>query len=589
MERRSLVEKDQLISQVCNWGESYSSCYTEKHFLLELDLYRYAMRNATPACLEALLEAGCRSVWICRLAALEGNAAFLALAANWGCPCDLIALQFAACSGDLLLLMAAHSAALLQNGALFCSVGKLSDAEAGIRQAAYLAAREGHAACLGAFVGWFGKSAVSNYHASISGARGHLNCLQTLQRAGCLDVGAAADGAAKGVQLECLQYLLDLDPGLVHRPLLTFAVRWRAAKSEAQMACLEFLHHRGCQWSADGGEMVESAGSPEILRYCLERVRVRPWDKAMRRSIFRGSLDCMQLLYEAGYEQHRSREAKHHPAVYVVMYGMAQAYLLLAISRSGVPDAQLLDTVDAVRFGEDRLRYARELGAPFTIETTNTAAAMGDVGALRYALKNGAPWDATTFEAVIAASRGPSRFDMEVCLDWLECLRCLHEHARAAGLPEKCSQPSERAFASFLWKGRPGPTPAVLRYVCNHMGPTWATPLLESTAQKLAGWVAEYGGQRSQDVHWQVVLYLGQKLKQSLPAPLGELLAVRREGAAALAGVFFKAGRLAQGRGHPKLLALWGAMAGLPSDLRERIAFQAHLICCEAPCQLQAP
>eukprot|EP00884_Botryococcus_braunii_P005776 jgi/Botrbrau1/1519/Bobra.0107s0007.1 len=107
MERRSLVEKDQLISQVCNWGESYSSCYTEKHFLLELDLYRYAMRNATPACLEALLEAGCRSVWICRLAALEGNAAFLALAANWGCPCDLIALQFAACSGDLLLLMAA--------------------------------------------------------------------------------------------------------------------------------------------------------------------------------------------------------------------------------------------------------------------------------------------------------------------------------------------------------------------------------------------------------------------------------------------------------------------------------------------------
>eukprot|EP00884_Botryococcus_braunii_P020324 jgi/Botrbrau1/6976/Bobra.0165s0012.1 len=53
MERHDLGEKDRLISEVCT---------SESSFLLELDLYRYAMRKATPECLEALLEAGCRSV-----------------------------------------------------------------------------------------------------------------------------------------------------------------------------------------------------------------------------------------------------------------------------------------------------------------------------------------------------------------------------------------------------------------------------------------------------------------------------------------------------------------------------------------------
>jgi hypothetical protein len=88
----------------------------------ELDLYRQAMRNPTSACLEALLEAGCRSVWICRLAAQEGKPAFLALAASWGCPCDAVALRIAARAGNLPLLKAVHRAALLPNG--FLSQGR---------------------------------------------------------------------------------------------------------------------------------------------------------------------------------------------------------------------------------------------------------------------------------------------------------------------------------------------------------------------------------------------------------------------------------------------------------------------------------
>eukprot|EP00884_Botryococcus_braunii_P005810 jgi/Botrbrau1/1522/Bobra.0107s0010.1 len=433
MEWSDLVEKDSLLSEVCDLKNS---------FLLELDLYRCAMRKATPECLEALLEAGCRSVWICRLAALEGNAAFLALAANRGCPCDLTALKFAAGSGDLSLLEAAHSALLLPNGALHSSKEELNKAVSlDISRAAWLAVSRGHAACLKALLGRFGKW-VTCWVSFSTADSGDLNCLQTLHRAGCLHVKTAAYGAIRGAHLECLQYVLDLDPGLVHQDLLTRVVWWSEAGPEAQVAFLEFLQHRGCQWSSDGQEMVEAVGSPEVLRYCLERVPVRPWDEAMCSSVFKGSLECMQVLYDAGYERHRSREASKHPALATLNYGEAlsrhtvRACVLLALSRSGVPDTHLLNIEKAVWGGEEMLRYVRELGVPFAIRTTYRAGKVGNVGALRYALKNGAPCGATTFEAVIAFSCRPSQDDTKLCPDWMECLRCLHEHARAAGFPK---------------------------------------------------------------------------------------------------------------------------------------------------------
>eukprot|EP00884_Botryococcus_braunii_P007958 jgi/Botrbrau1/17163/Bobra.0157s0057.1 len=227
----------------------------------------------------------------------------------------------------------------------------------------------------------------------------------------------------------------------VRQPLLKSAAFLGEAKPEAQVACLEFLQHRGCQCSADGREMVVSAESPEVPRCCFERVRVQPWDNAMHFAVTSNSLACMQLLYDAGYEQHSSRDAHHQPAVYAINRGRlfsphaAQAGLLLAVSRSGVPDAPLLNTARAIRGSDDVLRFVRGLG--FTIQITNTAAEIGNAGALRYALENGAPSGATTFGAAYAASCRPSQVNREMCLDCLECLRCLHEHARAAGFPKK--------------------------------------------------------------------------------------------------------------------------------------------------------
>eukprot|EP00884_Botryococcus_braunii_P020325 jgi/Botrbrau1/6977/Bobra.0165s0013.1 len=263
-------------------------------------------------------------------------------------------------------------------------------------------------------------------------------------RAGCLDVRNAARGAAQGAQLECLKYLLNMYPGLVRRDSPMSAVCQSKAKPEAQVACLEFLQRCGCEWSADGKDMVESAGRPEVMRYCFERLRIRHWDDAMRESIARGS-----LKFEAECPMHSS--------------------WLTTFLAGG---------------GEDMLQHMRELGVPFTIRTTRAAAGGGDVGALRWALNNGAPWDASTVRAVIVSSCKPSRVDREMSPDWLGCLRCLHEYARVVGFPKECRRPSGGAFAGILWKVSPGPTLAVLRYVCDHMVPAWATPLLESTAKK---------------------------------------------------------------------------------------------------------
>eukprot|EP00884_Botryococcus_braunii_P013827 jgi/Botrbrau1/22445/Bobra.0091s0047.1 len=558
-------------------------------FLPELNLYRQAVRNPTPACLEALLEAGCRSVWICRFASLEGKPAYLELAALRGCRCDLVALRIAAKAGDLPLLKEVYAA--LTTGE--CSTAELSY-EAGV--AAEYAVSEGHVACLSALLSWFGKSDVTSKLSEHAKQNGHVDCLQAPPRAGVLGLTVLACQAAETAQLECLKYLLDLEPGLVQLPLLERTAfgpltpingmalsRWRKANAGASVACMEFLQRAGCQWRADGRELLSALGRPQVLRYCLEHMEPIPWGTIWETC--RCSVECLQHLYDAGYEQHRRQDPRFHPALKAVGWAdrpPLQSDILprlqLAVRCSGAPDARLFDMVGMVRAGVDVLRYVLELGAPFSVQATNAAAGDGLLAVLQYMLENGAPWDASTFEQAIWP--GVS----------VPCLRCLLQHARTAGCPERYQRPSEGAFAR---RRRPHkfqqiPSLEVLQYVFNHMGPAWADPLLESTARDLAYWVQRKSARKAWEVDWQCVLYLARKLKTSLPHPLGELVAVRRERAAALAGAFFKAGKLARESSHPRSGALWGSMARLPEELRERIAVQAHLIFVEPACPLLA-
>eukprot|EP00884_Botryococcus_braunii_P013446 jgi/Botrbrau1/22101/Bobra.0206s0027.1 len=584
---------------------SWTDDEVRKQFMPELDLYRQAVRNPTWASLEALLKAGCHSVWICRLAAQEGKPAFLALAASCGCPCDAIALRIAARAGNLPLLKAVHHAALRPNGFLSHGIEGLSqDDVVLIKEAAKDVTEEGHAACLEALLEWFGSGAATS---GIS-REGGLHCLDALQRAGCLNLMEAVKDAAVTAKLECLKYLLGLDPHLVEQPLLLrFLAGARKAAPGTIIDCMHFLQRSECQWSASGWEMHAAAadGQPEVLQYCLRRVRVHKWCwwGAMHAASTSGSPECMQVLYDNGYERHRLQHGWEHPAVVALRSNCATPSgkmlecLQLAVERSGKVDPKDLCTYGAFCAGDDVLRFVIELGAPLKESSVaNFAAAEGRVELLREVLAKGTPLTTEAFEFAITAKKvwrefGSVRYRWAGSGQWLECLQCLCEHAHAAGLPEGWGRPSDTTFAGCEWEQSPGPSLPVLQYVCNHMGPTWADPVVQATARKLAGWARALkdGNVGAHPVDWQLVLYLARKMGDDLPRPLGELVAVRRERAAALAGAFFKAGQLAQQGGPSPKAALWDAMDRLPSELRERIALQAHLIFRDSPLAMAMP
>eukprot|EP00884_Botryococcus_braunii_P003691 jgi/Botrbrau1/13322/Bobra.0334s0002.2 len=465
----------------------------------------------------------------------------------------MITLRIAARGGNLPLLELVHDAALLPRGFLSHGISGLSpDERYSIKKAARDAAEEGHAACLAALVEWFGivKPTVR------MSWKGIVHCPDALGRMGCVDLVDALSFAAGRAQLECIKYLVNLDPGLLQMNLLSWTAQARKATPRTIIDCMDFLQCCGCKWTDDGWEMLEAAygGHPEVLQYCLVRGGGWWWKEAMFKAYVSGSVECMQMLYDNGYEQHRLAHGWPHPATFSFdcFSGNSSAIELecvrLMVLESGKLDPEELSHFNAIAPREDVVRYMIQLGAPLDDTVTIIAAAEGRVELLRYALENGAPW---TTKAVEAAIKG------EGLRPWLklppgntlECLRCLCEHARAAGFSERLERPAEAVFAGEYWQQSSGPSLAVLQYVCDHMGSTWAGPAVQATAQKLAGWALEVGKDKNRPVDWQLVLFLARKLGDALPHPLGELVAVRRERAAALAGAFFKAGQLAQQSG----------------------------------------
>lgn len=116
--------------------------------------------------------------------------------------------------------------------------------------------------------------------------------------------------------------------------MLECATDGYAAPQEATIKCMEFLLRSGCQWNDDGKEVENAAGRPKLLRYCLERTQAHPWKQAMLMAMVRGSPECMQLLYEEGYEQHRSLAPRDHPAL------LAISFAVPVQSQSPIPESQ---------------------------------------------------------------------------------------------------------------------------------------------------------------------------------------------------------------------------------------------------------
>eukprot|EP00884_Botryococcus_braunii_P006170 jgi/Botrbrau1/15554/Bobra.0273s0006.1 len=489
-------------------------------FVLEYKLYCCAVQQPTPSCLEALLDAGCRSVWICRIAAREGKADFLALAAKRGCPCDFWVWQDAASTGKLAVL------ALLASDHAMRRIFKK--------------------ACIGAR-SW-------QRLIFLAASQGQWECLQILERVGCEDRRKAAESAAWSGQLQILQNLVEQDP-----QLLQDSYFFDAAAQGGSLACLEFLEHAGCPWHENEVISAAESGSLEALHYCVQRSRdnLQSCDLGyvMMNAICARSPECMQAVYDYGY-QWSPAESTRHPAS-IAIWENSLACLQLAVKLSGPPQITRGTVLRAAEIGEEMLRLVHELGGTLDSEAAEWAAEAGQAGALQYALQHGAPLSMRTFGGAVEGGS-------------VECLKCAFEHGLAVGLPTDYHRPSEYLFLS---PGSVTPSFRMLRYVCEVMRPAWVQLFLEHDSL-LELQMLERGK------HWWMMrLYMAKRMEGPLPWPLDKLVRMRRQRAGALAGVFYKAKKLAQAGAPSPSLALWGAMDRVPLELRERIAFEAHLIC----------
>eukprot|EP00884_Botryococcus_braunii_P015655 jgi/Botrbrau1/2773/Bobra.0164s0050.1 len=388
---------------------------------------------------------------------------------------------------------------------------------------------------------------------------GQWEGLQLLERLGGKHWCVAAQTAALACQLECLQNIVQLDAGVLGSRLLNYAA------ARGSLACLTFLVEAGCQWHGDVPVSAARSGSADALLFCLQEchhlLQHSDWATAMKEAVISGAPDCMQALYDYGYPC-PAAESDLHPARLAIRF-KSLACLHLAVQRSGPPQIHQLDLWYAAETGEEMLRDVHSFGGTLDGETAKRAAHAGQVGALQYALQHGAPLSMRTLEAAI---EGVS----------LECLKCAFEHGRAVGLPAASSHGSSYPRLTW-WRFTPCVIPffQVLRYVCEVLRPAWAQQLLFEVAKSflcLMLWEREKDG-------WKIFLYMAQKMEGPLPLLLDELVPVRRERARALAGVFHKAKKLVQAGAPSPSLALWGAMDKVPLELRERIAFEAHLIC----------
>lgn len=148
-------------------------------WFIEVNMCRYALRNSSNASLKTRLKAGCRSKWLCPLAALERREDCLALAATkYGCVCDAHAINVAAYTCDLSMLHAAHKHASLQWGGAPPDLYERHTLDKSIE----IVAGKGSAECLGALLDWLHSEASANAAAQRAAEAGHLNCLEELKR-----------------------------------------------------------------------------------------------------------------------------------------------------------------------------------------------------------------------------------------------------------------------------------------------------------------------------------------------------------------------------------------------------------------------
>jgi hypothetical protein len=120
----------------------------------------------------------------------------------------------------------------------------------------------------------------------------YLACLQYLHEKGCpWDIGVT-EAAAQGNHLECLKYLHEAGCPWDKDTTLV-------AAAEGHLACLQYLHGAGCPWDEDTTYLAAKRGHLDCLKYLHEAGL--PWDvRTTRAAAQEGHLACLQYLHENG-------------------------------------------------------------------------------------------------------------------------------------------------------------------------------------------------------------------------------------------------------------------------------------------------
>eukprot|EP00884_Botryococcus_braunii_P018490 jgi/Botrbrau1/5324/Bobra.0391s0034.1 len=625
-------------------------------------LFREAMKNATPACLEVLLQAGFRSrlkellrkarrsdwidlapslfeeedeseeededeapeesweeeeedYWILESGPRAGFWRRMYFSVQQG---DLAVLQAVYCNRDGALLGPIVRTWRAPWGPLYAR-GEFPQSWA-MCTVVKAAIQGGYLACLEALLQWYGQELRQGRWleslAEAAAQYGQLACLQALPRECLRPPERIASAAAGRGHLACLRYVVELENDVLKSD------RLHRAAINGGLDCVKFLHEAGVEWRCWDPSFAAGQGKPQILQYLLDLGEPASWHQAMEQAISANSPECMLLLMEGGLHQpeylRMAGSAVRHeswrcaellfesskgilPAPVSPIAGLGVLTVFAPAFEGPIENLKMLaecfDWMPDIAAGSGDMRalqYVREIGAEWDGGTLRAAMKADSLACLRYAHEGGCPYELFLYEegegGGVEADDGDDDEDDDDDDDDIDMDdddvdadddgEFSYEEGSEGGDVEWWRSASEEVNASMGQEAKLRSAVAaesfpVLQYVHEHMDPAWAAAVLKLSALELQRLAKMYP---EREIDWRMVHYLARHLGRKLPPLLGDVLAVRRGRAAALAGCVYRARRLAGQLASDLSQPMWAALAAVPSELWRQIAIDAQIL-----------
>lgn len=375
--------------------------------------------------------------------------------------------------------------------------------------------------------------------------------------------------------MDTLLYLLSLRPLRMESDddQATGSLLLEGAAAGGHLPCLRLLHERGYAWT-ESVPLAAISGGPECLQYALDHTDGDPREM-LEEVLLCKSVSCLQVLYDRGCLA-RSRQfwdMLQNTSLGSYLEVVELECLKVMVANSGPPPTETLSTVAAASRGPAFLQYIRALGADWGLRTMS-AAALASVDTMRYAHENGCPWG----WAVMSDFTGN-----------VECLQYAHRNGCPYDVPARSTKLPELEVLQYAWKHmdrdwvRDVVGAAITRHSCSQEGSGGddvskmeALDPVGGRENSLSKGVATT--LKASTLDWRVPLYLVKEMGMGGEIGfLAQLAHVRLARAAALAQCFYGAGKYLRELRGGRWADAWAAMARCPTEVREKIASDAHL------------